>query len=166
MLENRNNGEHRRPMKANRFPFTVVAVDDGANITMDCGHGVFRSRTVPNSFLRTLVDACRETESLIETLRRDKSEAVASLPAFPNCRPIGDADLGPCSLRITASRGYPDAEFQAAFYDKDDVEAPALLLIDEQIGQFIREATRVLDERAVSPDSPAEATDVPQRTQA
>jgi hypothetical protein len=131
-------------MKARRFQFTVVRVDDGITITMNCGNGMYRSRNVPADFLRKLIAACRHAQSLIVALRRKKSEALAALPAYPNCQAIAETDLGPCSLRITASRGKPSAEFQVSFYDADEQKAPALLLIDEQIEEFITQADAAL----------------------
>jgi hypothetical protein len=153
-------------MKPHRFPFTVVQVDDGIAITMNCGSGIYRARNVPADFLRKLVDACQQAQATILGLRRSKSQALASLPAFPNCRLIAETNLGPCAMRITATRGIPKDDFHIAFYDADDQAAPALLLIDEQIEQFISQATGVLADIEASTESPTEATDVPQQRSA
>lgn len=124
-------------MNAQRFPFTVQRVENGVTITMDCGTNVYRARNVPTEFASILVDACRRAKAdVIDVFHRD-STAVATLLCYPRCREISQARLGPCDVRVTASRTPGGIECCVAFYDQGDQTAPALVLIDDQIDEFI-----------------------------
>jgi hypothetical protein len=131
-------------MNARRFPFRVQRVDDGVTITMNCGEGIYRARNVPTDFLAVLIESCRQARTKIIAPFRRKTHAIATLPSFPQCVEIGSGSLGPCDVRVTASRIAKAAEFCVAFYDAGDRTAPALLLIDEQIDEFIEKAEAVL----------------------
>lgn len=131
-------------MSANRFPFTVYRAGDDAVVTMNYD-GFVRARNMPAAFLTALVDVCTQIRcNVIDVLKQD-AEALSRLPAFPRCAQVASGDLGPCLVRVTASLEVHGPEFTTAFYDEGDDEAPVLILVDEQIEEFVAKAQEVSD---------------------
>lgn len=130
-------------MPAERFPFSLCALEDGAIVAMDCGDGFFRARSMRTGMLKNLVEACGEIRR--DVIDRFRAEGHVP-PPYPECMRIGSGTVGASVVRITASRCAGATEFAVAFYDEDDLSAPALLLIDEQLDEFLTTASTVLAE--------------------
>lgn len=125
---------------AKRLPFFVTRTDDEAVVAMDCGEGVIRARNMPVAFLSVLADACTQIRTdVIDVLSTD-ADRMAQLPSFPECEKVAGGDLGPCTVSVVASREEDGPQFTVAFYDADDDDAPTLVLVDEQIEEFIQKA--------------------------
>lgn len=132
-------------MKAPRYPFTIDRTDDTAIVGMNYD-GFVRCRAMPFCILDALVRACEQVRSeLLPRLRRDRAFCEA-IPEYPRCsaclRFHGLA--GVCDVEIVASRDEAAIEFCSALYDLDDEQAPAIVLVGEQLDDFIREARSVL----------------------
>ena len=132
-------------MPAERFTFTIDKMDDQAIVAMDCGKGMFRARNMPLTYLETLIDVCKQAKDrIIEAVRVD-AEALEKLPTFPGCVSLGGGNAGPCDVDVTGWKSeMGEAEFGVALYDEGDDSAPALLLINEQLDDFIAKATHIL----------------------
>jgi hypothetical protein len=135
------------------FPFTLYAVEGGAVVTMNCGDGVFRSRSMPTSMLECMVDACNAIRR--DVIDRFRAEGHTP-PPFPKCTEIGSGEIGSCVVRVTASRHDDKPEFAVGFYDEGDLSAPALVLIDEQLEEFIALGASALAELSTSDASAME----------
>lgn len=132
-------------MQAPRYPFTIDRTDDAAIVCMNYD-GLVRCRTMPLYILDALVRACEQVRSeLLPGLLRDSAFCDA-VPAYPRCSGClhfrGLA--GVCDVEIVASRDESTIEFCSAFYDVGDEEAPAIVLVSEQLDDFIRTAKAVL----------------------
>jgi hypothetical protein len=124
-------------VKSQRFPFRIHLADADAVVTMDCGEGVYRARSMPVSFLRDIARFCQRSDRILAPLRRD-DRLASDIPVFPDLRPLASFPFGPCTANIVASRTQGNqVELSIAFYDTDDRRAPALLLTEEQIEDFI-----------------------------
>ena len=122
-------------MNTLRFPFVVQQVGDELAISMDCG-GVIRCRTMPMEFAETLVVAMSQVQEAIETLLHDE-EWKAKVPDYPKCREAAEGNVGPCDVRVVASKADDVIEFTTALYDEGDREAPVLVLVNEQLEEFV-----------------------------
>ena len=132
-------------MKAPRYPFTIQRFGDTAVVSMNYD-GFVRCRSMPLYILDALLRACEQVRSeLLSRLLRDSAFCDA-IPEYPRCsaclRFHGLA--GVCDVEIVASRDGAAIEFCSAFYDLNDDEAPAIVLVAEQLHDFIREARHVL----------------------
>lgn len=135
---------YSQAVPAKRFPFRIDLVGIEAVVTMDCGRGVHRARCMPIPFLRTIANFCRRSDSILDPLRQPHN-LPEHIPALPNCLPLGSYRLGPCTAVIVVSRDHtPTTELSIAFYDTDDTRAPALLLTEEQIANFVRKVDAIL----------------------
>ena len=130
-------------MPTERFPFMVDV--DGENAVVACNfNGFARAREMPKEFLSTLLQVISQIKEEIVDVIRDE-EFVRRLPSGDRCRPIADADLGPCVARVTAARNDEgNAEFFTSLYDEEDPSAPVLILANEQHGQIISRLQEVL----------------------
>lgn len=128
-------------MNPDRLPFTVELIDaDRAMIGMNCGHGVVRARTMP---LRTLHDLGRLCRGMLA-----KAEEILlselKIPSYPRFLSVvtGEVD-GICHAKLGLHRlDNGTVEQTIAIYDEGDNEAPVLVLVEEQIEQFIEQALR------------------------
>jgi hypothetical protein len=118
---------------------------------------------MPVSFLRDIARFCQRSNQILRPLRQD-NRLTHDIPVFPGFSPLASFSLGPCTAVIGASKNHGGhAELSIAFYDRHDERAPALLLTEEQIQDFISavEALVGLDDhhagggRFPSPESPS-----------
>jgi len=134
-------------MQSQRFPYRIHLAGGEAVVTMDCGEGVYRARSIPIWFLRCMADLCRTCARTLDR-HRDEQRHADDLPAFPNCKPLTGIPLGPCTARVVASKTVDGkVEISVAFYDIGDDAAPALLLTEEQIPEFVRTVAELLNGR-------------------
>jgi hypothetical protein len=133
---------------ARRFPYRIHLAGDQAVVTMDCGARVYRCRTMPLWFLRSIMDLCRTCGGALGRYR-DVPLLTESVPAFPDYTTLASLPFGPCAARVIAARDENGAlELSIAFYDAGDETAPALLLTEEQISEFADAAETLLDNAA------------------
>lgn len=134
-------------MPASRFSFTVDRRGDQAAVTLDCGMGVYRCRLMPLEMLERLIELCHEIRSeTIPSCRQDR-RFLRRVPAYPDTVAVATAGIaGACDIRLVASSDEVSGriEFCTAFYDEEDHSAPALVLVDEQLDEFIERASCVL----------------------
>lgn len=131
-------------MPAKRFPFRIHLAGIEAVVTMDCGRRVYRARSMPISFLRTIANFCRRSDTILDPLRQSHN-LPQEIPALPHSLSLGSFHLGPCMAVIVASRDHTNkTELSIAFYDTDDRDAPALLLTEEQIVDFVAKVDAIL----------------------
>ena len=138
-------------MKVPRHPVTIERTNDSAIICMRCD-GLIRCRTMPFYILDALVRACGEVRTqLVSRLLADRAfrEAVPPYPQFKHCLLFHEL-AGVCSVQVVASCDGTDIEFCCAFYDLDNPSAPAVVLVSEQLDDFIHDATQVLIAAAAS----------------
>jgi len=125
-------------VQSQRFPFKVFRNDVDFTVQMDCGNRVYRARTMPATTLRTMARICRvfRDRFIGET---GEAAPTDNLPAYPHSREVATAEIpGVSDVMLAVSRTPSGkAEWSVAFYDAGDESAPALLLIEEQIEQFI-----------------------------
>ena len=142
-------------MKATTFPFTVERRDDQALVAMECG-GLIRARLMPPDLLRAIVDTCRNIrDEVIPGAARDR-RFRRRIPKFPDCIPVAHADIGgACTVRLVASTDDDGMiEYCAGFYDAEDTEAPALVLVNDQLQEFFDRAEPVLASFGMPDGSP------------
>lgn len=133
------------PMKTPRYPFTIDPAGEAALVGMHCD-GLIRCRTMPFDMLDALVRACSDIrENVIAVLSHNRQFRDA-VPAYPQCVECAHCDgfAGVCDVHVVASRDGTDIEFCSAFYDAGDPSAPALVLVGDQLDQFIAKATTIL----------------------
>jgi hypothetical protein len=136
---------YRTRVPSQRFPYRIHLAEDKAIVTMDCGEGVYRNRTMPLWLLRSVTDICRTCAGAIDQYREERLLAD-DVPTLPDCTPIITIPLGPCVANVVASRNKGGTvEISVAFYDAGDDRAPALLLTEEQIPEFADAAEKLLD---------------------
>ncbi len=132
-------------MSAERFGFGVTKVDDQAIVHMDCGQGVVRARNMPAEFLETLMTVCVQVRDSIIAVVKEDAERMDTIPSLPECACVGGGNVGPCDVRVVVSKNEAgEPEFCTAFYDEGDETAPVLVLVDEQLQEFIDRAQMVL----------------------
>ena len=132
-------------MPADRFNFMIDKMDDQVIVSMDCGKGVIRARNMPLDFIETLIDICNQSKTKIIQAFREDADAMERLPLFPGCASIAGGNCGPCDVDVMAWKSEAgEAEFGTAFYDEGDDSDPVLLLINEQLDQFIERAKVIL----------------------
>lgn len=118
---------------------------------MDCGEGVYRARSMPVPFLRSIARFCRRSNDILASLRED-DRLTGNIPVFPNFRQLGSFPFGPCRGAIVASKTSEGrVELSIAFYDADDDRAPALLLTEEQIRDFTSVVDTLVGPQPASP---------------
>lgn len=131
-------------MQSERFPFIVRRKGDEAFVAMDCG-GVARGRPMPAWFLRDMATICRRMRDEVLTPGKNDPGKIARLAPHPHCSHIARCNMGPCEAVLFGAKdeaGTP--EFGIAFYDAGDESAPALLLIEEQIQEFLDRVADVM----------------------
>jgi hypothetical protein len=118
-----------------RFSLLVERVGDQAMIAMDYG-GVVRARNLPNSTLRRIGDLVRDVRDAVEMPANDE------VPFFPGYRSIVTGRIrGMCQATLGAHRLEDGTvERVIGLYDDEDESAPVILLIEEQIDEFIAKA--------------------------
>lgn len=121
-----------------RFAFFVHRSDQDAVITMDLGGNVCRARSMPHELLEAIGSLCR---SFQEAGRRIVREHEADIPEFPGYAALCESSVaGACRATVGAHKLDGVIELVITLYDEGDDEAPVLILIDDQIDEFIRQA--------------------------
>jgi hypothetical protein len=125
-------------MKADRFSITVERSNDHALVVMDCGKGVLRGRTMPIELLETMGAICTDMRTLFAKVLREGLE----VPLFPRFLEVAEAKINGAFRVLLGAHRLDDGTVEplVAFYDEGDDTAPALLLIDGQIEEFIDQA--------------------------
>src|SRR5688500_13490313 len=119
-----------------RFAYSVIKDGEDALVTMDCSDGMMRSRHMPAELLELIGQMFRELKKAADVMLPD-----AEVPDFPGIRHLVDGVIeGVCLARIGAHRRGGQVKRVLALYDEDDESAPVLLLIEEQIDEFINQA--------------------------
>ncbi len=128
---------------------------DSIMLAMDCG-GLVRARTMALRTFEAVVRGCEQIRDIVIRPAKKDAALVDDLPEFPECRRVAECKEvgGVCDIVVTASRNGRQPEFQTSLYDPDDQAAPALLLIDEQLDDFLSRAKELLP---VGPASPGPA---------
>lgn len=140
-----------------RFPFSIFRNDIDFTVQMACGNSLYRARTMPAGTLCTMARICQEFISQCQ-----EPLSIEEVPRYPHYREVARARIPQVCDALFAVARTPDGgiEFSVAFYDVGDDTAPALLLTEEQIGDFI-EAVRTLvrTERLGSPPATSDCWD-------
>lgn len=120
-----------------RFPFTVRRESATALITTEVRQGVFRSRHMSLDTLTLVGELCRQLQ---DAGREDMPDAD-DVPLFPGYVGLHEGDLiGVCHATVGFHR-LDDGRVETviALYDDGDRTAPVLMLVEEQIDEFIRQ---------------------------
>ena len=116
-----------------RFPFVVKRTGDAAVIAMDCG-GVTRVRHMPCVLLKAVGDLCRFLQE--EGERALKGEC--HVPEFPRYVRLVEGGIpGTCYATLGAHRLGGRIESVVSLYDEGDESAPVLILVEQEIDEFI-----------------------------
>jgi hypothetical protein len=117
-----------------RFPFSVERSGDLALILMDCG-GVIRARKMTAILLATIGELCRRLRDAAQEVMPDDTR----IPDYPRFVKIADGEVsGVCHAIMGVCRVDGRVELSIALYDDGDDSAPILLLVDEEIDDFVR----------------------------
>ncbi len=118
-----------------RYPFLVERSDDRATVSMQFGH-VLRVRTMPIKALECVGALCRTF------MERDIADIDESeVPDFPGYVQIGRGGVaGICEATLGLHKLNGTIERVIAVYDEKDMRAPVLMLVEEQIDEFIKQA--------------------------
>ena len=132
-------------MNATRFQFSVDRDGDSVLVAMDC-EGLVRCRTMPVEGLAALIDACEQIRDNVIVALKNDDEFKATVPPYPECCCVAEHKSfhGICDVSVVASKAGKAVEFCCAFYDPGDETAPALVLIDEQLDEFLLKAKTLL----------------------
>jgi len=126
-------------MTENRFPFIVDRKGEEAFVAMNC-NGLIRSRPMPGECLEDMGTVCKRMHDEVIAVVKQDQQQMNHFPSFPHCIRLADCDMGPCTAVLFGGKAQGgQREFSIAFYDADDDSAPAMLLIEEQIVQFIEQ---------------------------
>lgn len=122
-------------MPNGRLEFGVQRDGEEALVTMDCGHGVIRARSMPSNVLSKLGEMCEALLSQAKTIMPSPDDA----PEHPKYLRIASCSLlGICHATMGVHRTETgDIEKVIAFYDEGDDSAPVLVLVEEQIDEFL-----------------------------
>lgn len=125
-------------MPIERFPFLVQKDGDDALVVMDCGDGIMRARHMPQDLLAHLGRMCQALREQAEPLLSEHE-----IPPFPGCVCLIRGRIaGVCEAAFCAHRSEAGAiERVIGIYDDGDRDAPVLVLIEEQIDDFIGQAS-------------------------
>ena len=136
-------------MPAERYAFDIQRHGNVAVVLMNMGEGIVRARDMPVKFLATLQDACEQVRDNIVVVVKGNAEHQKGLATFPKCSVLCETELGPCDLKATGGFREDDGvlEINTAFYDEGDDSCPVLLLIEEQLDEFIEKAKEVLAQK-------------------
>lgn len=116
---------------------------DRVTIAMDTG-GLIRARHMP-------CGACASVITLVRGLEERARKGLAGrsdVPLYPGFLQILDGEIpGVCRGVAGAHRLESGAvECVVALYDEDDARAPTLMLVEEQIGEFIKAAQEAMEQ--------------------
>ncbi len=117
-----------------RYPFSVERVGDTALVTMDLGP-VIRCRHMPIALLRQIGELCMALLAAVTV------PDAADVPLFPHYRLLAEGGLpGACRARLGVHRTEEETvERVIALYDEEDMNAPTLILVEEEIDTFIQQ---------------------------
>jgi len=120
-----------------RTPFYVHRNGDEAGVAMDCG-GLIRTRLMPTELLETMAEMIGKLRDAV--VEQSKGFGMPTQTGFASLIEgrIEDVCHACAGLACNAGEGW---EILIAVYDEDDDEAPVLVLIEEQIDEFIRQAS-------------------------
>lgn len=136
------------PPMSSRFPFSIDRTADGVVVAMHCD-GLVRARSMSIEGLEVLVEACQQIRQNVIAALAGDSEFQARVPRDPDCICIAECKdfHGVCDVSVVASKSGDAVEFCTAFYDVGDEEAPALILIDGQLDDFLDRAAAFLSSK-------------------
>ena len=98
---------------------------------------VTRVRHMPLSIRQLVGEMCRQ----LQAGGRARISDDLDIPEFPGFGRIGKASVsGVCQATVGAHKLHGAVEVVIAIYDEGDDTAPVLILVEEEIDQFIRQA--------------------------
>ena len=107
-------------MKTRRFQFVVGCEGNEALIAMSLGSGKACAYSMSRTLLRSMGEVCRH-------IRQDYF-------------PVAKGQCGPFAVNVTVALAEPDGVSCTIAFVRDP-QSPALLLVDEQVDEFILRAT-------------------------
>jgi len=130
-------------MATKRFNIILERAGDEMIVAMNTG-GMVRARNMPPECLERITKICEQLRDLVPSVMADPEFKPTTDPT--ECSPVAKAEdvAGVCDIRLTATRQEHGVEFQTSLYDTGDDECPVVILIDEQLEEFIDKARKVL----------------------
>jgi hypothetical protein len=131
-------------MPSIRYPLIIERDGDEVLFGMDFG-ALVRVRRMPTEILKHLLDACQQVKEKIVAVIQADEKALARIPTLPGYVRFGCANIGACDIHVGASKDDAGTvEFMTELYDSGDDSAPVILLVNEQVDQFIARATKLI----------------------
>lgn len=117
-----------------RHEYQIIKQEDQVFVAMKCGAGVYRARHMTVDLFRRVGEMCRVLQ---EAGRKGISER--EVPLYPRFAKIAESGIpGVCRSIVGAHRLMSGTlEFVIALYDEGDDEFPVLILVGDEIGEFI-----------------------------
>lgn len=117
-----------------RYPFSVDRFGDKAIVSMYIGR-VVRSRYMSLDLLQTVGELCRQLLKAGKEIKPEDDD----VPSFSRflVGPKGEI-TGVCHAKLGFHRLNGKVETVIAIYDEGDDTAPVLILVEDQIDEFIR----------------------------